>query len=136
MIQETIKTFINEIYSEGPKQNNATNKTDVYHIDDVWSLVILDLKGYGPENYRGHRYVLVIIGNFSKSGRTIPRKDKNAMTIKDSLEIIIINSKRKPGLIETDLCDEFYYIIFQDFLKKYQNLFKKQFIWCCFCRTL
>ena len=25
-------------------------KTDVYHIDDVWSLDILDLNDYGPEN--------------------------------------------------------------------------------------
>ena len=50
------------------KKNYATNKSDVYHIDGVWSLVILDLKGYSSENYRGYRYVLVIIDNFSKFG--------------------------------------------------------------------
>ena len=82
MTQKNIKTFINEIYSRGPKKNYPTNKTDVYHIDDIWSLDILDLKDYGPENNRGYRYVLVTIDNFSKYGWTIPLKNKNAQTIK------------------------------------------------------
>ena len=80
MTQKNIKIFINEIYSKPPRKNYATNKTDVYHIDDIWSLDILDLK--------------------------------------DSFENILITSKRKPGLIETDRGKEFYNNIFQDFLNK------------------
>ena len=118
MSQKSIKVFINEIYSKGPKKNYITNKTDVYHIDDTWSLDILDLKDYGPENNRGYRYVLVTIDNFSKYGWTIPLKNKNAQTIKDSFENILINSKRKPNLIESDRGKEFYNNIFQDFLNK------------------
>ena len=118
MTQKNIKIFINEIYSKGPKRNYATNKTDVYHIDDIWSLDILDLKDYGPENNNNYRYVLVIIDNFSKFGWTIPLKNKNAQTIKDSFENILINSKRKQNLIETDRGKEFYNNIFQDFLNK------------------
>ena len=118
MTQKNIKIFINEIYSKPPKKNYVTNKTDVYHIDDIWSLDILDLKDYGPENNRNYRYVFVIIDNFSKFGWTIPLKNKNAQTIKDSFENILINSKRKPNLIETDRGKEFYNNIFQDFLNK------------------
>ena len=118
MTQKNIKIFINEIYSIGPKKNYATNKTDVYHIDDIWSLDILDLKDYGPENNRNHRYVLVIIDNFSKYGWTVPLKNKNAITIKDSFENILVNSKRKPNSIETDRGKEFYNNIFQDFLNE------------------
>ena len=118
MTQKNIKIFINEIYSKPPKKNYATNKTDVYYIDDIWSLDILDLKDYGAENNRGYRYVLVTIDNFSKFGWTIPLKNKNAQTIKDSFENILINSKRKPNLIETDRGKEFYNNIFQDFLNK------------------
>ena len=118
MTQKNIKTFINEIYSKPPKKNYATNKTNIYHIDDVWSLDILDLKDYGPENNRNYRYVLVTIDNFSKFGWTIPLKNKNAQTIKDSFENILINSKRKPNLIESDRGREFYNNIFQDFLNK------------------
>ena len=118
MTQKNIKIFINEIYSKGPKRNYATNKTDVYHIDDIWSLDILDLKDYGPENNNNYRYVLVTIDNFSKFGWTIPLKNKNAQTIKDSFENILINSKRKPNLIETDRGKEFYNNIFEDCLNK------------------
>ena len=82
------------------------------------SLDILDLKDYGPENNRGYRYVLVVIDNFSNFGWTIPLKNKNAQTIKDSFENILTNSKRKPNLIETDRGKEFYNNIFQDFLNK------------------
>ena len=118
MTQKNIKIFINEIYSKAPKKNYITNKTNVYYIDDIWSLDILDLKDYGPENNRGYRYVLLVIDNISKFGWTSPLKNKNAQTIKDSFENILINSKRKPNLIETDRGKEFYNNIFQDFLNK------------------
>ena len=118
MTQKNIKTFINEFYSRGPKKNYATNKTNVYHIDDIWSLDILDLKDYGPENNRGYRYVLVVVDNFSNFGWMIALKNKNAQTIKDSFESILINSNRSPNLIETDRGKEFYNNIFQDFLNK------------------
>ena len=87
--------FIKEIYSKPPKKNYDTNKTNVYHFDDIWSLDILDLKDYGPENNRGYRYDLVIIDNFSKFGWTDPIKNKNAKTIKDSSENILMSSKRE-----------------------------------------
>ena len=67
MTQKNIKIVVNEIYSKPPKRNYSTNKTDVYHIDDVQSLGILDLKDYGPENNRGYRFVLVTMDNFSKN---------------------------------------------------------------------
>ena len=41
MTQKNIKVFINEIYAKPPKRNFVTNKTDVYHIDDIRSLDIL-----------------------------------------------------------------------------------------------
>ena len=118
MTQKNIKIFINEIYSKPPKKNYITNKTDVYYIDDIWSLDILDLKDYGPENNRGYRYVLVIIDNFSKYGWTVPLKNKNTQTIKNSFENILISSKRSPNLIETDRDKGFYSNIFQDFSNK------------------
>ena len=118
MTQKSIKIFFDEIYSKPPKKNYFTNKTYVSHIDDIWSLDILDLKDYSPENNRGYRYVLVTIDNFSKFGWTIPLNNKNALTIKDSFENILISSKRKPNLIESDRGKEFYNNIFQDFLNK------------------
>ena len=66
MTQKSIRIFINAIYSKAPKKNYPTNKADVYQIDDVWSLDILDLKDYGPENNRANRYVVIITDNYSK----------------------------------------------------------------------
>ena len=118
MTQKSIKIFINEKYCKRPKKYYATNKTDVYYIDDIWSLDILDLKDYGLKNNRGYRYVLVVIDNFSKFVWTVPLKNKNAQTTKDSFENILLVSKTKPKLIESDGGKEFYNKIFQDFLNK------------------
>ena len=63
---------------------------------------MLDLKDYGPENKKGDRYVLVVIDSFSKFGWTVPLKNKVAQTMKDSFEISLVSSKRKPTLIESD----------------------------------
>ena len=117
MTQKNIKIILNEIYSKPPEKNYATNKTDVFHIDDIWSLDRLDLKDYDPENDRGNRYVLVIINIFSKFGWTVPIK-KNAQTIKDSFENNIKSSERKPNLIESDRGKEFYNDFFQELPNK------------------
>ena len=55
MTHKVTKIFINEIYSKPPKKYYNTNKTNLYYIDDTWSLDILDLKDYDPKNNRGYR---------------------------------------------------------------------------------
>ena len=107
MTQKTIKIFIDEIYSKPPKKIYPTNKTDVYQVDDIWGFDILDVEDYGPENYSGYRYVLVVINNFSKFGWTVPLNNKNAQIIKYSFEKSVIISKRKPNFIERDRVKEF-----------------------------
>ena len=118
MTQKSTKFIIKEIYSKHPKRNYPTNKTDVFHIDDIWSFGKLDLEDYGPENNRGYRNVLVIIDNFSKFGWTLPLRTENAQTIKDTFENILISSKRKANLIKSDRGKEFHNNLFQDFLNK------------------
>ena len=61
MTQKTIKVFMKESYSKPAENNYATNKANVYHNVDIWSVDIWDPKDYGPENNRNYRYVLVII---------------------------------------------------------------------------
>ena len=94
MAQETIKIFVTQFIPNHQKKNYPTNKTDVYHIDDIWSLDILHLRDYGPENNGGYRYVVVIIENFNKFGCTAPLKVKNAKSIGESFENILISSKK------------------------------------------
>ena len=113
MTQKNIKIFINENYSKPPKKNYITNKPDVYNIDDIWSLVILDLKDYGLENNRRYRYILVIIDNFSKFGWTIPLKNKIAQTIKDSFDNIIKSSKNHLPYSKEIVIEDFTAIFFK-----------------------
>ena len=138
MTQKSIEIFMNEIDSKPPKKNYPTDKTDVYHIDDIWSLNFLDLEDYGAKNNRGYRYVLVIVDKFSKFGWKIPLKNKNAQTIKDSFENILISSQRKPNLIESDIGKDFYNNIFQDLLNRINIKIysRKNFSRCCFCSKI
>ena len=109
--------FIDEIYSKPPKKNYITNKINIYHIDDTWSIDLLDLNDYGPKNNRGYRYCLIVIDNFSKYGWAIPIKNKNSQTIKDTFSHILNISNRKPNNLESDRGKEFYNSTFQNFLK-------------------
>ena len=51
-----------------------------------------------------------------KFGWTLLLRNKNARTIKDSFENVLVTSERKPNLMETDRGKEFYNTIFQNFL--------------------
>ena len=115
MTQKTIKIFIGENYSKPPKNTYPTEKTDVYHTDDIWSSDIVELKDYGPENIGGYRFNLVIVDNFSNFGWTIPLKDKNAQAITNTFETNLISSKRKPNLIGTDRGKQFLTVSFKKF---------------------
>ena len=117
MTQKSIKIFVDETYSKPPKKIYASNKTDVYHVDGIWSLDMLDLKDYGPKNNGRYRYVLVVIDNLSKYCFTTRLKNKNGQTITNSFQNIVINSKRKPNLIESDRSEAFYKSTFQKILK-------------------
>ena len=80
------------------KKRIITSKTEIYHIDDTWSLEKIGLQDYDPEKSRGCTYVLVVKDNFSKLGRIVPLKNENAQTIKNSFENILNSSKRRSKL--------------------------------------
>ena len=115
MTQKIIKIIINEIYSKPPKENYPTSETNVHQIGDIWSLDLLDLKNYGPENNRGYRYVLVVIDNFSKFVWTalLKKSSNNKRLFWKSFH----KFKKKTKLIETDRGEEYYNKLFQNFSK-------------------
>ena len=102
MTQKTTEFFIEGTYSKPPKKNYVTIKTNVFHIDKIWCLDILDLIYYGPKINGGFRYVLVVFDNFNKFDWTVPLKNKTAQTLKDFFQKIPITSSRKRNLIESD----------------------------------
>ena len=72
MKTDLAKTFMNQIYSRPLHKVYITNKTIFKANDDTLSTDKLDLNDYGPENIRGYRFTLVVIGSYSKLGWTVP----------------------------------------------------------------
>ena len=124
MTQKSINVFMNETYSKPPKKKFVKNKTVVYYIINLWSVDIIDLKDYGPENKRGYRYASVVFDILLNFGWTVLFKDKNAQTIKDAFENFLITSKRKPKSFQNDGGEKIYITIFQNVLNKHKfNLY-------------
>ena len=112
-----IKIFIDEIYSKPPRRNFPTNKIVYNHIDETWSIDLVDMIDYKISNNKGFRYIFIVIDNFSKYLWAIPLKNKYSQTITNEFSIVLTTSKRKPLKIESDRGSEFYNSIFQNFLK-------------------
>ena len=121
MKKDITKFFLDEIYFSPPKNNYPRNKTKIKSIYDTWSSYLLDMKDYGVKNKKGYRYLLVVIDIFTKFGWTIPLKNKYAQSITDALSQIVISSKRKPNLLETDDGKEYVNKIFNEFLNKHNS---------------
>ena len=72
---------------------------------------------YKISNNKSHRYIFIVIDNFSKYLWAIPLKNKYSQTIANKFSNVLTTSKRKPLKIESDRGTEFYNSIFQNFLK-------------------
>ena len=114
--KDNIKTFVDEIYSNPPKINYATNKIVYNHIDEIWSADLADFSDYKTSNNKGYRYIFIVIDNFSKYLWAIPLKNKYSQIITNEFSNILTISKRKPLKIESYRGTEFYNSIFQNFL--------------------
>ena len=115
--RDLIKIFIDEIYSKPPMRNYPTNKIVYNHIDEIWSIDLLDMIDYKISNNKGFRYIFIVIDNFSKYLWAMPLKNKYSQTITNEFSNILTTSKRKPLKLESDRGTEFYNSIFQNFLK-------------------
>ena len=117
MKKDDIKIFTDEIYSKPPMKNYPTNKIVYNHIDEIWSINLVDMIDYKISKNKGYRYIFDIIDNFSKYLWAIPLKNKYSKTITDEFSNVLTTSKRSSLKIESDRGSEFYNSIFQNFLK-------------------
>ena len=117
MKKDSIKTFIDEIYSSPPRKNYPTNKITYNYIDEIWSIDPADMIDYKTSNNKGYRYIFIVIDNFSNYMWALPPKNKYSQTITQDVSNILTISKRSPLKIESDRGKEWYNSIFQNFLK-------------------
>ena len=117
MKKDLTKIFVDEIHSSPARRNYPTNRIIYNHIDEIWSIDLMDTSDYNVSTKKGFRYIFVIIDNFSENAWCIPLKNKNAQTITDEWLRVTTVSKRKPNKIKSDRGKEFYNRIFQNFWK-------------------
>ena len=116
-----IKNFIDEIYSTPPKKNYPINKIFYDHVDEIWSIDLIDMVDYKISKNKGFRYIFIITDNFSKYLWAIPLKNNYSQTKTQEFSSILKISKRSPLKLESGRAADFYNSIFQNFLKS-QNL--------------
>ena len=104
-------------YMQNHQENYPTNKIVVKHIDQIWSIDLLDMSDYSIKNNNGYRYIFVIIDDFSKYLFTIPLKNKNSQTITNEFSNIYHHRKDLQIKIHSDRGKEFHNSVFQNFLK-------------------
>ena len=96
MKKDLTKIFIDEIYSKPPLRNYETSKIIYNHIDEIWSIDLVDKFNYKISNNKGFRYIFVIIDNYSKYLWAIPLKNKYSQFTSNEFSKILTTSKRKP----------------------------------------
>ena len=114
--KDKIKVVIDEIYSNPPKENYPTNEIVSNHIDEKWSIDLMDMSDYKISN-KGFKYIFIIIDKFSKYTWCAPSRDNFGETIKNEFSKILSTSKRKPIKIESGRGKDFYISVFQNLLK-------------------
>ena len=64
--------FMIEHSAKHPKKYYASNKTDVFYLDDTWGIDLSDFNDCGPKKNKGCRYISVVIEHFYKFGWISP----------------------------------------------------------------
>ena len=108
----------NEILSKElhkPKRINFERRRVISnHIDHIWGIDLITMIKYAKQN-NNYKYILTVIGFFSKYSWCYPLKNKNSNEIINSFKDIFKKSKRKPTMIQSDQGSEFTNKIVQKF---------------------
>ena len=75
--------------------------------DNIWGVNLADMQLLSKSNL-GFRFLLCVIDIFSKYAWVVPLKDKKGISIVNTLQIILKESKRRPNKIWVDKGREFY----------------------------
>ena len=82
-MKDNIKTYINEIYFTALKKNYRIDKIIYNHIDEIWSIDLMDMSDYMISNNNGFMYIFVIIDNFSREAWCMPPLKKKKSSNKN-----------------------------------------------------
>ena len=102
--------------------------------DNIWGIDLADMQLISKCN-KEIRYLLCVIGLFSKYAWVVPLKDKKVITIVNAFQNILHSSKRKPTKICADQGSEIYNSSFKKLLEdndiKMYSTYNEKKIRCC-----
>ena len=84
--------------------------------DNIWGPDLADMQLLSKYN-KGIRFLLCVIGIFSKYAWVVPLKDKKGISIVKAFQSILKQSNRKPNKIWVDKGSEFYNAYFKKWLQ-------------------
>ena len=84
--------------------------------DNIWNAHLANMQLIRKFN-KGIRFLLCVIDIFSKYAWVVPLKHKRDVTIVNSFQKVLDDSKRKPNKIWVDKGSEFYKNSFKNWLK-------------------
>ena len=93
MKREITKKNFDEIYCKPPLRSYPTNKIINNHTDEIWSIDLADMIDCKTSNFKGCRYIFIIIDNFSENVWAIPLKNKSSQTITNEFPNVLSTSK-------------------------------------------
>ena len=115
-VREFLQNTVAYTLHRPARRNFPRNQTNVFYIDEVWQMDLVELRGLGRYN-RGMKYILVGIDVFSKYAFAEAMPDKAGPTVLQAFKTILKKSGRRPSKIHTDLGKEFIQKPFQQYLK-------------------
>ena len=112
---ENHNKILSEELHKSKRKNYPRRRIIVNHIDEIFAADLVEMQKFAKLN-KGYRYLLTCIDIFSKYSWVIPLKDKRGITIKNALQKIFKQRKRK--FLWTDRGTEFYNKQVQDLLNE------------------
>ena len=96
------KIIIDELFSKPPNKKYETKKINCNHLDEIWTIDLIDVSDYKNSNNKGLRCSFAIIDDLYKHTWCIPLETKNAQTITDKISLFSTTSKIPPLKLESD----------------------------------
>ncbi|CAK1590049.1 unnamed protein product [Parnassius mnemosyne] len=109
--------IVSELH-KAARRNFSGQHTIIKGIDDLWQLLMIDFQKYSTFNIE-YKYVLVVIDALSKYVWVRPLKTKHKNFVKNAMQSLLSESRRKPKNLQTDLGTEFYNDSFKNLMKNY-----------------
>ena len=98
MKRDLTKVFTDEVYSKTPMRKHPINRIVYNHIDEKWSIDLVDVVDYKISNNKGYINTFIIIDNFSKyllplrlKNKTLRQKQMNFQKLQKYQIILPLN---------------------------------------------